>query len=74
VSTVVAPGLFKAAPAQVSDTSVSVVVNPQRQRLAGLDGVRGLAALYMLVLHIFLRAFPGYAVDHVGRADFLVLP
>ena len=37
---------------------------PQRQRLAGLDGVRGLAALYVVVFHIFLRAFPGYPVDH----------
>jgi peptidoglycan/LPS O-acetylase OafA/YrhL len=37
---------------------------PQRRRLAGLDGVRGLAALYVVVNHIFLRAFPGYPVDH----------
>ena len=35
-----------------------------RQRLAGLDGVRGLAALYVVVFHIFLRVFPGYPVDH----------
>ena len=31
----------------------------QRQRLAGLDGVRGLAALYVVVFRIFLRTFPG---------------
>ena len=37
------------------------------QRLAGLDGVRGLAALFVVVNHIFLRAFPGYPVD---RAPF----
>jgi peptidoglycan/LPS O-acetylase OafA/YrhL len=43
------------------------VADPQRQRLAGLDGVRGLAALYVVVFHIFLRAFPGYPVD---RAPF----
>lgn len=36
-------------------------------RLAGLDGVRGLAALYVVVFHIFLRVFPGYPVD---RAPF----
>src|SRR5664279_1317923 len=36
---------------------------PQR-RLAGLDGIRGLAALFVVVHHIFLRAFPGYPVDH----------
>jgi peptidoglycan/LPS O-acetylase OafA/YrhL len=33
------------------------------RRIAGLDGVRGLAALYVVVNHIFLRAFPGYPVD-----------
>lgn len=32
--------------------------------MAGLDGLRGLAALYVVVHHIFLRAFPGYPVDH----------
>ncbi|HEU5363277.1 MAG TPA: acyltransferase [Gaiellaceae bacterium] len=35
-----------------------------RQRLAGLDGVRGLAALYVVLNHVFERAFPGYPVDH----------
>jgi peptidoglycan/LPS O-acetylase OafA/YrhL len=35
-----------------------------RQRLAGLDGIRGLAALYVVIDHVFLRAFPGYPVDH----------
>jgi peptidoglycan/LPS O-acetylase OafA/YrhL len=35
----------------------------RRQRLAGLDGLRGLAALYVVVNHVFLRAFPGYPVD-----------
>src|SRR5690348_12487775 len=34
-----------------------------RPRLAGLDGVRGLAALFVVVNHVFLRAFPGYPVD-----------
>ncbi len=34
-----------------------------RPRLAGLDGVRGLAALFVVVHHVFLRAFPGYPVD-----------
>jgi peptidoglycan/LPS O-acetylase OafA/YrhL len=37
---------------------------PRRQRLAGLDGLRGLAALYVVVNHVFLRTFPGYPVDH----------
>ncbi|HET6998746.1 MAG TPA: acyltransferase [Solirubrobacterales bacterium] len=34
------------------------------RRLAGLDGLRGLAALYVVVNHVFLRAFPGYPVVH----------
>ena len=34
------------------------------QRLTGLDGIRGLAALYVVINHVFLRAFPGYPVDH----------
>ena len=38
-----------------------------RQRLSGLDGIRGLAALYVVVNHIFLRTFPGYPHD---RAPF----
>jgi peptidoglycan/LPS O-acetylase OafA/YrhL len=38
-----------------------------RPRLAGLDGLRGLAALYVVVNHVFLRTFPGYPAD---RAPF----
>src|SRR3954452_18643946 len=38
-----------------------------RPRLAGLDGVRGLAARVVVIHHVFLRAFPGYPVD---RAPF----
>jgi peptidoglycan/LPS O-acetylase OafA/YrhL len=52
---------------QVSAPSVPAVADPARRRLAGLDGVRGLAALYVVVNHVFLRAFPGYPVD---RAPF----
>jgi peptidoglycan/LPS O-acetylase OafA/YrhL len=33
------------------------------RRLAGLDGLRGLAALYVVVYHVSLRAFPGYPDD-----------
>ena len=42
----------------------AVAVAHTRQRVAGLDGLRGLAALYVVVNHVFLRAFPGYPVDH----------
>jgi peptidoglycan/LPS O-acetylase OafA/YrhL len=34
------------------------------ERLSGLDGIRGLAALYVVFNHIFERAFPGYLADH----------
>jgi peptidoglycan/LPS O-acetylase OafA/YrhL len=43
------------------------VVGSRSRRLAGLDGLRGLAALYVVVHHVFVRAFPGYPVD---RAPF----
>ena len=32
--------------------------------MAGLDGIRGLAALYVVTYHVFLRAFPGSAAPH----------
>lgn len=35
-----------------------------RRRVVGLDGIRGLAALFVVVNHIFLRAFPGYPANH----------
>jgi peptidoglycan/LPS O-acetylase OafA/YrhL len=43
------------------------VLDPARPRLAGLDGIRGLAALFVVGYHIFLRAFPG---DQAGKAPF----
>jgi peptidoglycan/LPS O-acetylase OafA/YrhL len=51
----------------VSATSERALADAPRKRLAGLDGVRGLAALFVVVNHIFLRTFPGYPVD---RAPF----
>jgi peptidoglycan/LPS O-acetylase OafA/YrhL len=47
---------------------VASVLTPEsptgRARLVGLDGIRGIAALFVVMNHIFLRAFPGYPVDH----------
>src|ERR1700755_1264314 len=40
---------------------------PAPRRLAGLGGVRGLAALFVVMNHVYERAFPGYPVD---RAPF----
>ncbi len=34
-----------------------------QRRVSGLDGIRGLAALYVVLNHVFLRAFPGYPRD-----------
>jgi peptidoglycan/LPS O-acetylase OafA/YrhL len=40
------------------------LADPQARRVAGLDGIRGLAALYVVADHVFLRSFRGYPVDH----------
>ena len=44
--------------------AVPANADPPRTWLAGLDGIRGLAALFVVVNHVFLRAFPGYPVDN----------
>jgi peptidoglycan/LPS O-acetylase OafA/YrhL len=44
--------------------SPTPVPTAARRRIAGLDGVRGLAAVYVVINHVFLRTFPGYPVDH----------
>jgi peptidoglycan/LPS O-acetylase OafA/YrhL len=50
-------------------------------RIVGLDGIRGLAALYVVMYHIFLRAWPGVEAAHApfwavwldsGRAAVIV--
>ena len=33
------------------------------RRIAGLDGIRGLAALFVVLNHVYLRAWPGFPVD-----------
>ncbi len=41
------------------------VAQPNRSdRIAGLDGVRGVAALFVVVNHILLRAWPGFPDNH----------
>jgi peptidoglycan/LPS O-acetylase OafA/YrhL len=37
--------------------------DPRRARLVGLDGIRGLAALFVVLHHCWLSAFPGYPVN-----------
>jgi peptidoglycan/LPS O-acetylase OafA/YrhL len=51
----------------VAASDAPAAATPRSRRLAGLDGIRGLAALYVVVDHVFLRTFPGYPVD---RAPF----
>jgi peptidoglycan/LPS O-acetylase OafA/YrhL len=63
-SAVIAHGASEGAVVRACATSAPGDAGPPRQRLAGLDGVRGLAALFVVVNHIFLRAFPGYPVNH----------
>jgi peptidoglycan/LPS O-acetylase OafA/YrhL len=36
----------------------------KHERLSGLDGIRGLAALYVVFHHILESTFPGYPADH----------
>jgi peptidoglycan/LPS O-acetylase OafA/YrhL len=51
-------------PAQARTTAAPASSRP---RLVGLDGIRGLAALYVVSYHILLRAFPGRLAE---RAPF----
>ena len=51
------------APAAIAGSPLPTVVGsstPRSARILGLDGIRGLAALFVVMNHIFLRAFPGY--------------
>ena len=52
---------------QPAPTAAPAAAGSPPQWLTGLDGIRGLAALFVVVNHVFLRAFPGYPVD---RAPF----
>lgn len=36
----------------------------ERSRLAGLDGIRGLAALFVVLHHCWLMSFPGFPADN----------
>jgi peptidoglycan/LPS O-acetylase OafA/YrhL len=62
----VAPVVADRAPRAAAST-------PTGRRIAGLDGIRGLAALFVVMNHIFLRAWPGYPADHAPfwAAEFL---
>jgi peptidoglycan/LPS O-acetylase OafA/YrhL len=48
----------------VAAPSAPAAAGPRSRRLAGLDGIRGLAALYVVGDHVFLRSFRGYPAVH----------
>jgi peptidoglycan/LPS O-acetylase OafA/YrhL len=39
-------------------------MSAERRRVVGLDGIRGLAALFVVLNHVYLRAYPGYPDNH----------
>ena len=45
---------------QESTLTTAVAIPPGRGRLVGLDGVRGLAALFVVLHHCYLMSYPGY--------------
>ena len=60
----------------IADSPLSTAVPPAKARstrVLGLDGIRGLAALFVVMNHIFLRAFPGYPATNAPfwAAEFI---
>ncbi|HUZ51218.1 MAG TPA: acyltransferase [Streptosporangiaceae bacterium] len=49
-------------PTTASAAPAMAVARPGR--VVGLDGIRGLAALFVVLNHIFERAWPGFPADH----------
>ena len=46
------------------DAVDAAVVDRRRPRFAGLDGIRGLAALFVVFHHCWLMSFPGFPADN----------
>jgi peptidoglycan/LPS O-acetylase OafA/YrhL len=53
-----------AGPAQERQLEIAAESSRSRVRLAGLDGIRGLAALFVVLHHCWLMSFPGFPTDN----------
>jgi peptidoglycan/LPS O-acetylase OafA/YrhL len=62
MSTTQQPGAAVSA-TQRAEVPAGVAVPARRPRLAGLDGIRGIAALFVVLHHCYLMSFPGYPVN-----------
>src|SRR5215471_367332 len=51
-------------PANAAAAPAAAIAATQPGRVVGLDGVRGLAALFVVLNHIFERAWAGYPANH----------
>jgi peptidoglycan/LPS O-acetylase OafA/YrhL len=56
--------LERPPPTTAPAAPAGAIAATQPGRVAGLDGVRGLAALFVVLNHIFERAWPGYPANH----------
>ncbi|HEY7323327.1 MAG TPA: acyltransferase [Streptosporangiaceae bacterium] len=54
------PATAPAAPAARAPASPAATAAPSPGRVVGLDGIRGLAALFVVLNHVFERAWPEY--------------
>ena len=60
-SSTVAATIVAPRPATVVGPKATTTAQPpDRRRLTGLDGMRGLAALFVVIHHSYLAAYPGY--------------
>ena len=57
------PATESAAPAAPAARAARAMAATRPGRVVGLDGIRGLAALFVVVNHIFERAWPGYPAN-----------
>jgi peptidoglycan/LPS O-acetylase OafA/YrhL len=66
--TVNRPAIGYVRPCVAFPSAVPVAAPPTRApappgRIVGLDGIRGLAALFVVLNHVYLRAWPGFPAD-----------